>query len=54
MKTSPLGPLLPAVHDDNLMIFYSEIKDGLEKTNYITLHLVLHIKLEKAPAEHLE
>lgn len=37
MKTSPKGPLLPAVHDDNLMISHSEIEDGLEMANYFPL-----------------
>lgn len=53
MKTSPKGPLLPAVHDDNLMIFYSEIKDGLETANYFLCLLALHIKLENL-LQHLE
>lgn len=29
------------------------IKDSLEVSNYFSLHLALHSKLEKAPAEHL-
>lgn len=54
MKTSPKATLLPAVRDDNVMISHSEIKDSFEMANYFPLHLALHIKLKKTPAEHLE
>lgn len=47
MKTFPKGPLLPAVHDDNLMISHSKIKDGLEMANYFPLPFGLTLKLEK-------
>lgn len=46
-------PLLPEVHDDDVIIFHSENEDGLEMANYFSLHLSLHSKLEKVPAEHL-
>jgi len=38
---------------DDVIILHSGIKDGLERVNYFSLHLALHSKLEKAPAEHL-
>lgn len=46
MNTSPKDPLLPAVHDDNLMISLQTIKDCLETASYFSLHFALHIKLE--------
>lgn len=54
MKTSLEGSLLPAVHDANLMISYSEIKDGLEIANYFPLPFGLTHQTGKSPAEHLE